>query len=64
MFKQGIISLFGWHLVFGTKNIQFLPFPERLAFSTYAIWSEQRRCFDLFVKCLHQFLPQVITILN
>ena len=25
------------------KNIQFLPSPEKLAFSTYAVWSEQRR---------------------
>jgi len=24
-----IISLFDWHLVFGTKNIQFSPSPER-----------------------------------
>jgi len=37
------VSLFGWHLVFGTKHIPFLPSPEKLAFSTYAVWSEQRR---------------------
>jgi len=44
MFKQGIIILFGWHLVFGKNNIQCLHFPE--TFFTYAIWSEQRRCVD------------------
>jgi len=38
-----IISLFGWHLVFGTKQNQFLPSPEKLSFSTYAVWFEQRR---------------------
>jgi len=26
MFKQGIISLFGWHLVFGTKIFSFYLF--------------------------------------
>jgi len=42
VYKQVFIALFVWHLVFGTKN-QFLPSPENLAFSSYAVWSEQRR---------------------
>jgi len=58
MFKQGSIFLFGWHLVFGTNNIQFLPFPEKLAFFRYAIWSEQRSCVDILLNgCIYLILP-------
>jgi len=32
---QVIISLFGWHLVFGTKNIQFLPSPEKFPLTRF-----------------------------
>jgi len=35
------ISLFGWDIVYRIKNIQFVPSPEKLAFSTDAAWSEQ-----------------------
>jgi len=34
-FKQVIIC--GCHLVFGTKNIQDLPSPEKLSFSTFEV---------------------------
>jgi len=49
-----IISLFGWHLVFGTKYIKRLPSPEMLAFSTYAVWSEQWRIM-LFIYQYNAF---------
>jgi len=42
-----ITSLVGRHLIFGTKIIPFFPSPEKLAFSTYAVWSEQQH-YGLF----------------
>jgi len=44
-----IISLFGWHLVFGTKNILFLPSPDKLlAFSTRGLVRTVTTCNSIF----------------